>query len=571
MALESKENSVEKLYKENCYTIPNYQRGYAWGKDDAKQLINDLQDSIELKKDFYFLSSITVCLESDSNEQKNKKQNKCEFVIDGQQRLITISLIIKSLLDKVKPNSKTQSDLIDCIKLTDEKPRLNLDNDDDRESFEKIIFDKDINTNNALKINEVFSYVKEEIKSLHNPTKFAEFLLKNTYVVKNTTYNEEYACQIFESLNDRGVPLNAFDLIKNRLFLLSNSDKTHNIIQKIQGSIKASLGNGRTLSPNTRDYFRVYLQTSNNERFIDNGSMYKEFKNQIKSEQCANNFINNLNEDNNIRAFLSIKNKSLSYQSVNTIIDKLPNKDYLKHYFNQTRNLIICQPVLFSLFVHMNKEYITNTLKDLYCLIARTNLLGLRLSKIQDMLANIASEIHNNKNISFSQKLEEYLNSNEKYTNITSIDYIDNFSVTLNSYANIKEQLSKDILFDICLFSKKSSMQTFQKPYGDVSIEHILPQKPINYPKISPDEHKLYLNNIGNHSILETKDNTRNSNDGIKVKLEKTFNSEKYQDFPVVSNIDNYLDNGEWTIKSINNRKKDLISTYVNLVKFSWE
>lgn len=583
MALDSKEKTIHQLYSDSCYKIPDYQRGYAWGKSNVEQLISDLQEAIVRGKDFYFLSSLTVCLESDSSNEKTGY----EFVIDGQQRLITISLVMKVLMNILDKNSFIRTQLVGCIKKSDSETKLYLDNEEDRENFEKYILDEEIK-DTSKKINEAYNVIKKIIEEENHPADFAKFLLDNTYVVKNIVMNEEHACQIFESLNDRGVPLTAFDLIKNRLFLLSlDKEDTRESILNIQTLIQGFLGNGRTLSPNTRDYFRVYLQVNKEDKkdskeinvndklkinfFVDNGGMYKKFKNQIKDSDSAKIFIENLKNKKSIKAFLSLKGKGLGHVRINSIIENMANTDHLKHYFNGIYELDICQPVLFALFFHMDENQIKDTLKDLYCLVARTKLLHFRPSKIQDMLAKIASQMYRDSGINFSDLLKDFLEDKNQFPKIKSSDYIDNFKATLEGNVTIDVRLSKDILFDICLLSNTNPMQTFQRPLGEVSLEHILPKSGKNYPRFNEADRQLYLDNLGNHTILKVGDNALNSDKPINIKLQKTFNTEEYQSFPVVSNIEKELINGEWTPESIKNRQEKLVIDYVRFVSFSWE
>ena len=84
--------TIRELYKYSFY-IPSYQRGYRWGKQETKDLLDDI-DNFEPQqirntneKTWYCLQPIVV---------KNRNENEYE-VIDGQQRLTTIYLILHYL------------------------------------------------------------------------------------------------------------------------------------------------------------------------------------------------------------------------------------------------------------------------------------------------------------------------------------------------------------------------------------------------------------------------------------------------------------------------------------------
>lgn len=79
------------------YFIPHYQRGYSWGKDEIIELIEDIREAVVSQPAGYFVGPVTILL----NDATSRDE-----VIDGQQRLTTISLIV-SHLSAVLLNSDT--------------------------------------------------------------------------------------------------------------------------------------------------------------------------------------------------------------------------------------------------------------------------------------------------------------------------------------------------------------------------------------------------------------------------------------------------------------------------------
>jgi hypothetical protein len=295
--------------------------------------------------------------------------------------------------------------------------------------------------------------------------------------------------------------------------------------------------------------------------------MYKVFKKQALTAEKSDDFLKRLTQEDNLQAFFSLKIESLKYDSVKTLVSKSKKLDILEHYFDYVRSFNICHPVLFSIFFHKNLENIETSLQDLYCLLRRLTLRKDRPFRIQDILSHCAYRIyHNNEN--FSDVLKEFIVGTEHEDR-----YIHHFKDALKGVTDFKEKDSKDILFDILKLSPVNEMSTVRRPYKEVSCEHILPQerRKDTYKSFSNDESKLYLNSLGNHTILITSDNSRNGNRTIDEKI-KLFNEEKYKSFSVVSKIEKYLNSdGDWTIDSIKRRKEDLVEEYVNLVKFSWQ
>ncbi len=86
--MEAKECKVQDILTENKkYIIPSYQRPYSWTVDNAEQLIDDIYESSQSEEREYFIGSM-ICI--------NKGQNQYE-VVDGQQRLTTLSIIVSEL------------------------------------------------------------------------------------------------------------------------------------------------------------------------------------------------------------------------------------------------------------------------------------------------------------------------------------------------------------------------------------------------------------------------------------------------------------------------------------------
>lgn len=93
--LEAGELPLNKIFSTGDYdfVIPDYQRPYAWGVEQALQLLDDLESSLDRDQDEpYFLGSIVLV--------KDKGEPRSE-VIDGQQRLTTTTILMAVIRDLV--------------------------------------------------------------------------------------------------------------------------------------------------------------------------------------------------------------------------------------------------------------------------------------------------------------------------------------------------------------------------------------------------------------------------------------------------------------------------------------
>ncbi len=120
--MEAKESKIQEILTENKrYVIPAYQRPYSWTADHASQLLDDLETSFSNKEIEYFIGSM-ICIKKDENIFE---------VVDGQQRLTTLSLIITQL-KKIIINQGVKDDLqkrvlpIDVYSEKTSEPRLTV-------------------------------------------------------------------------------------------------------------------------------------------------------------------------------------------------------------------------------------------------------------------------------------------------------------------------------------------------------------------------------------------------------------------------------------------------------------
>jgi len=215
------------------YVIPRYQREYTWGKNQWENLFDDLREN----ESGYFLGSI-ICI----NQSIDALSAQNLELVDGQQRLTTLSLLFAAVYKTLKNH---QNDLDDDqrIELINLKRKLVLKKGDDQIRLIPQIQ----NNNNAdyravlaeigviseydapayagnRKIYRAYRYFQDRIDEMANGTSnqletIIEFLDKvnQTYLVKIEVASHADAYTLFESLNNRGMPLTAIDLIKNKL------------------------------------------------------------------------------------------------------------------------------------------------------------------------------------------------------------------------------------------------------------------------------------------------------------------------------------------------------------------
>ncbi|TYB32721.1 MAG: DUF262 domain-containing protein [Flexistipes sinusarabici] len=235
--------SVEKLFSkdnsnfEQFYEIPPYQRDFAWGKEQWENLFDDILEN----DSGYFIGSL-ICI-------NNKKDNPERYeVIDGQQRLTTLSILMIAIYDYIKKYHKNHEDekildltanhhkAIAFIELKkaivyrgeeseELKLSLSIINDNDKD-YKYLCYEKELigyQTSPSYfgnrRIKKCFSFFTDKLNNLENIDKVFNFLkkLNDTMLVRIDVIDSSSAFVLFESINNRGIPLTPIDLIKNKM------------------------------------------------------------------------------------------------------------------------------------------------------------------------------------------------------------------------------------------------------------------------------------------------------------------------------------------------------------------
>ena len=223
------------LLRNKKFAVDHYQREYAWGERQVEELINDLSErflrhyrheharSAVERYAHYFLGPIITC-----------RKNKVHVIVDGQQRLTTLTLLflylhhLQSALDE---SEKCQIlDLIYSTKFG--KYSYNLDvternvvMDQLREGTEPTGEETDTSRQNMLdRYRDISECFPASLQGKALPY-FIDWLTENVHVVEIETSNDEDAYTIFETMNDRGLRLSLPDMLKG-YFIANVTDDT---------------------------------------------------------------------------------------------------------------------------------------------------------------------------------------------------------------------------------------------------------------------------------------------------------------------------------------------------------
>lgn len=227
--LTAGEYALRKIFSSDYeFTIPDYQRPYAWGREQALQLLDDLEGALARDTDEpYFLGSI-VLVKAGSDPRAE--------VIDGQQRLTTLSILFAVLRDLTE-NSKLAAELSkvvvepgEILAGTQAKPRLTLRRRDakffaDRVQTEGatedlvVLDDAHLKTDAQKAVRENTAALRERLAIWPDDKRqrLAAMLGTRTFLVVVSTPDLNSAHRIFSVMNARGLDLTPSDIFKSKV------------------------------------------------------------------------------------------------------------------------------------------------------------------------------------------------------------------------------------------------------------------------------------------------------------------------------------------------------------------
>lgn len=209
--------TVDALFKQHKFTIPNYQRSYAWEEEQLETFVDDLRHQLKSHTDDskkpYFIGTLLL--------HRKGEQQPCTLVdvVDGQQRLTTIvTFIATALLQGVQiADADTIQQNYICHNALGQKfETVGVDNDCYRASVLKIDdFEEVATTFSAQKLIFARDYFSANIKSEEWQPMI--MLLRNAQVLAYVINDLATATQIFEFQNDRGKKLSNLETVKSFL------------------------------------------------------------------------------------------------------------------------------------------------------------------------------------------------------------------------------------------------------------------------------------------------------------------------------------------------------------------
>lgn len=581
------------------FVIPQYQREYSWSKQQWEALFDDLTENHA----GYFLGSF-ICIDHDGDHHSDKPKES--ELVDGQQRLTTISIIYAALysyltknLDNLDKEQKLDlSNLKRKLVLKDIDaqliyPQAQNNNSKDYTSLLHEIglikrnVDKVANAGNR-RIYKAFNYFISRIEALVSesgrgltPAFYFLEKLNSALMVKIGVKNHSDAFSLFESLNNRGLPLSAVDLIKSKLLavLEKNDPGQINYYVSEWDKILADLGeeNQERFFRHFYNAFRDKLNSDFKSLEVNKGTLgalatrtnlFDIYEKLINFN--ARDLVIKLCNASNIYSSLILNNQKGAHSNFE---DELKNLDRIQ---GSPSHLLLLNLLTNRDKYKLKDEELNEIIKLLVKFFVRRNLTDSPPTRdLTRLFMNIVEGIKEAEGIDAVNKVKHYLVSVSTddqvfKAKLSGSIYLENTDVTRFILCSLEEKSR----------TSESKKDLWEKPNKQYlwTIEHVFPQGK-NIPKswvemvskgIVEEAERLqevYVHKLGNLTLSGF--NSTLSNDSFQAKKEKVDDKGRAIGFKNGIKLNEYIvKQEEWTPQNIEERTHNLVDETIKLFAF---
>lgn len=547
------------------YAVPKFQRDYSWyteNWDDFWQDIENLYKNIEKAHYMGYLVFQTF-------------DNKAYAIIDGQQRITTISILIMTALKRLKDleeeniepenNKKRREQLqnmyigyLDPVTLiASNKLTLNHNNNDfykrymiPLEEFPK----RGLNSSEKL-MKSCFDWYYQKILNFNDGSEIAKFvdtIADKLFFTVITVNDELNAYKVFETLNARGVQLSSADLLKNYLFSVvdpnTNNKKGQelNELETLWTNIVSKLGVEKI-----QDFLRYYWNSKN--KTVRKNELFKAMKNNIKTKKEVFSFLRDVLKKADV--YVALLNPYDEFWLVVRDKDGVEYKNKIVKALTELTLFGAKQPLSLLISGYSNlsiKEFI-KLVECIAVIYFRYNIIGgLNPNDEENVFNNLAIKINDSKKFD-RQVLKEIYHPDELFK--------PDFSNIELKNTSRNRKIIKYILTNIENFETNTKYDITDEQN---TIEHILPENPDESWGLEDGLAERYIYRLGNLALLE-----KNKNKDIQnlpyFKKREVFASSSFKTTKDIADI--YSD---WTIDNIVKRQGTMAKKAVNIWKIDF-
>ncbi|NJO47844.1 MAG: DUF262 domain-containing protein [Oscillatoriales cyanobacterium RM2_1_1] len=459
------------------YRVPPFQRDYSWNEENWEDLWQDILVLHMNPDSSHYMGALVL--------QNSSTSDKEFTIIDGQQRLATLSIIgiavinrIQKLVDweeqkKQKEANQERQEILKRTYLSDKDPRslrysskllLNENNNDFYQS-NLINLRQPLNIRSLSKSNQLlwqaFQYFSNHLEELEDVIqsgeKLAEFLTdtvaQRLLFIQINVEDELNAYTVFETLNARGIELSSTDLLKNYLFSLFQGPDDLQAAQRQWRRIINTVQMEKF-----PEFLRYYLSLKQTR--VRRERLFKVVRESVKDGQQAFELLDQL--ENYGSLFIALSNSNDEFWR-----DASENRPYIREL--ELFRVKQAYPTLFAAYKKFSPENFTRLLKFVCVLSFRyTVISSLNPNELENLYNKVAIAITNGK-ITNPKQVFDHLRS----IYVSDEKFLQDFSLLSISTKGQKKKLVRYILFKL-----EADASHIEVNEDSFSIEHILPESP---------------------------------------------------------------------------------------------
>lgn len=561
VCMKANELSVKDFISKNehQFIIPVYQRNYDWKQEQCNQLFKDIVEVGNGDEHLHFIGSIVYITDSVYSTNDIKEL----VIIDGQQRLTTITLIYIALYHFIKDvikDKKASAQIYETYlinKFAEESRKIKLkSNDSSNEAIQHLIESSDVSALDTIsKVKENYLFFSQRINE-KNYKVIQEGLNKLFFVEIILTRDNDNPQRIFESLNSTGLSLSQADLIRNYILMGLEQQEQNTVFRQYWAVIEK---NSKLIDKNeskVSDFIRDYL-TLTTASIPKIGDVYQVFKKRYPD------LTNDKDKLYEVLEKLKIYSEQY-YKLINPLQET--DLDIRKRIININYiEVNVAYPFLIQVFLDYKHKKIdkANLLKVLDLIesfVIRRFITELPTNSLNKIFMSLYSKIELDNYVASMAKALLLKTGNESFPRDEEV----------------KDKLKTKDLYSANVKNKKYLLQKMEeynnpepvmiKDNPAITIEHIFPQKPCEEWRddISQEDYNLlqnkYLHTIGNLSL--TGGNQKLGNARFIDKRDKEDYGYRASNIWLNNELSNY---DRWGMEEFNQRFEVIAQRFIDV------
>lgn len=564
--MEAKAVKLRDALKEKLY-IPKIQRDYSWDQQQVDDLLDDLFEFIHTKSDdltIYDLHTINVV----KDDEPSKAKNKGTLLIDGQQRMVTLKILMSTIRDILLVKQKEAEDAGDTglaaqyialvsnvqgmltgkgatkgyldsryeatstalkyiVKKPEERKKLKKGN-------KRNVHTKYPEVMRARVLDEIpkimgLADISTELEAYEY---MIETILEDCHLVRTKYENMSEAVVSFGSVNSRGKGLAASDLIRYYCLKEATDTEHEDGFERFWDDVENVL-NSTAVVDLCRRYTEMVLRET-----VSGRKVAEKFRKDLLKDEALD-LEDMLSELKSFFALYAkvVKGKALgrkydqqisdidelNLKQIRTLLMTIVYESYDEDTSKKILAMIVATHIRHCTIGGGNPNVFTDVFSKLHPMITNGDAPAVVLAKTEELLKKIIEEN--------------------------------------NVYSSISDDKLTDMATKTAKFFLKRCEPNVRKTgftFNDkITLEHVMPQNPAAGSQWKDDfddeEHKKYLNDLGNLCILHESPNSSVQNKDFEDKIKEKC----YKDSPIelTKQVSTY---SKWTAEEIEERRKDL-------------